>query len=66
MKNLRNALHQIADIIADAIEQDEREERTRKRKVTPRLPARPEGQSDASDEAEAEKFLQQKGFRRTA
>lgn len=66
MRNLRAALHQIADLLADAIEQDEREERTRVRKSSQRLPPRPAGESDPQAAAEAEKFLQQKGFRKTA
>jgi hypothetical protein len=66
VKNLRAALHQIADLLADAIELDERDERTRKRKVTPRLPPRPDGDSDPAAAAEAERFLERKGFRKTA
>lgn len=65
MKNLRNALHQIADLLADAIEQDDREERARKRAGKPRLPPRPAGETDEKTQAEARDFLERNGFKRT-
>lgn len=61
MKNLRFALHQIADILADAIEADEREERVQRRKGTPRRPPLPEGESTPEMQAAAREFLGRTG-----
>jgi hypothetical protein len=57
VKNLRNALHQIADLIADAVEADERDERVRARRGIPKRPPRPLGESTPKEREEARKFL---------
>jgi hypothetical protein len=58
VRNLRGALHQIADLIADAIEADAREERVKQRRPVPRRGQRPVGESSPADRKAAEKFLE--------
>ncbi len=57
MRNLRSALHQIADILADAIEADEREARIHERRKPTPKGSRPVGESSKADAKAAEQFL---------
>jgi hypothetical protein len=57
VRNLRGALHQIADLIADAIEADEREARVHERRRPARRGQRPVGESEPNDRKAAEEFV---------
>ena len=57
MRNLRGALHTIADILADAIEADEREARIHERRKPTPKGSRPVGESSKADAKAAEQFL---------